>query len=84
MVSTDGSCSTTRDVDSAMGERIGHLDADVAGTDDDGGANVTGFELLADVEAVLHRVQDMNAGRGRDPSMAGRIGHGAGADHQRS
>ena len=49
------------DADSAVGQRVAHLDTDVTGSDDDGTTDVAGLELPVDLEAVLHRVQDVHA-----------------------
>ena len=68
------------DVQAAVGERVGHLGADVARADDHRRPHLAG-EQLVDGEAVVHGVQHVHAGQ---VDALRRRPHGgrAGADHQ--
>ncbi|EHC27308.1 hypothetical protein HMPREF1003_00597 [Propionibacterium sp. 5_U_42AFAA] len=74
------------DVDAAGGEAFGHLQADVAGADNQGGARLQLLEGVAQGEGVAHGVQQVDAvggAEGVESGDRGTHGPGAGADHQR-
>ena len=70
--STVGSCSTTVTASPRCVERFRHLEADVAGADDDGALRRSG-ESAVEHEAVAHGVQLVDA-LASTPAMGGRTG----------
>jgi hypothetical protein len=70
-------------VEAAVGERVGQLQADVAGADDDRPPRASPGEPVVDGEDVGHRVQHVHAGQVQAVDRRAR-GDGAGPDDQLS
>jgi hypothetical protein len=74
------------DLESAGGERFGHLQADVAGADDDRAIDVVALEGVHEREGVAHGVQKVHPVAGPErvkPGDRGAHGDGTGA-HDKS
>lgn len=80
-----GAALQLQHVHAAGGERLGHLETDVAGADDDRASGVLLVQLFLQGEGVAHgvdRVQPVTRAEGVEPGDAGVGGEGAGADDQ--
>ncbi len=62
------------DLEAADGERFGHLQAHVAGADDDRGFRLMGVEVVLEGEGVAHRVQQVHTVFGAELVEAGDAG----------